>query len=104
MTSLLIHSLIPINYHFLLAQNAQESQITKLRVKYNTAILAFHLNEKKDSILKEAKELFNKVAEKKMINVLRSSTKSNRTNTNQKKSVSFALNLNSHFEDVATEK
>ncbi|WOG93198.1 hypothetical protein DCAR_0312479 [Daucus carota subsp. sativus] len=84
--------------------NAQESQITKLRVKYNTAILAFHLNEKKDSILKEAKELFNKVAEKKMINVLRSSTKSNRTNTNQKKSVSFALNLNSHFEDVATEK
>ncbi|KAL1809480.1 hypothetical protein ACET3Z_026470 [Daucus carota] len=81
----------------------QESQITKLRVKYNSAILSFPLNEKRTSILKEATDLFNKVAQKKLVNILNSSPTSRRTDTGpkEKKMVRFAKNLSSTFEEAA---
>ncbi|KAK1384694.1 hypothetical protein POM88_022429 [Heracleum sosnowskyi] len=87
----------------------QDNQIIRLGVKYNNTILSSNLKEMKDEILNEVKQLFNKGAEKRLMNMVAqvSAAKSNNTRNNKgkganRKTVTFAANLARSFDEAKT--
>ncbi|KAK1384484.1 hypothetical protein POM88_022219 [Heracleum sosnowskyi] len=87
----------------------QDNQIIRLRVKYNNSILSSNLNEMKDEIQNQAKQLFNKGAEKRLMDMVAqvSAAKSSNTQNNKgkgakRKTVTFAANLERTFNEADT--
>ncbi|KAK1384611.1 hypothetical protein POM88_022346 [Heracleum sosnowskyi] len=87
----------------------QDNQIIRLRVKYNNTILSSNLNEMKDEILNQVKQLFNKGAEKRLMNMVAqvSAAKSNNIRNNKgkganRKTVTLATNLARSFDEAKT--
>ncbi|KAK1373206.1 hypothetical protein POM88_029399 [Heracleum sosnowskyi] len=83
---------------------SQDNQICRLRVKYNNAILSSNLNEKKDGVVTQAKQLFNEATQKKLMNfIVQASASRNKgsnmtSNSAKKKTVTFATNLARNFD------
>ncbi|KAK1363188.1 hypothetical protein POM88_038749 [Heracleum sosnowskyi] len=87
----------------------QDNQIIRLRVKYNNSILSSNLNEMKDEIQNQAKQLFNKGAEKRLMDMVAqvSAAKSSNAQNNKgkgakRKTVTFAANLARSFDEADT--
>ena len=92
-------------------QKSQDNQIIRLRVKYNTAILTSHLNEKRNEVLIEGQRLFNGAAQQRLFHIVAESSTAKmktaqsgntkkKTNSPTTKKVTFAANLASSFEEA----
>ncbi|KAK1350215.1 hypothetical protein POM88_054698 [Heracleum sosnowskyi] len=85
---------------------SQDNQICRLRVKYNNAILSSNLNEKKDGVVIEAKQLSNEATQKKLMNFIAQTSASRNKGSNmtsnsaKKKTVTFATNLVRNFDEA----
>lgn len=89
-------------------QNLQDNQIRRLRFKYGTAILSSPANELREPIMKEAEDLYKKAADKKIFEMVKSRSskpqppqQKEKETSSTKKTVKFARNLATIFEDVA---
>ncbi|KAL1806202.1 hypothetical protein ACET3Z_029270 [Daucus carota] len=79
----------------------QDKQITRLRFKYNTAILSSHLNELKEPITTEAVGLYNTAEKHNIINVVLAGKVAEKFPAKKSgKRVKFAVNLISSFHEV----
>ncbi|KAL1803201.1 hypothetical protein ACET3Z_031848 [Daucus carota] len=79
----------------------QDKQITRLRFKYNTAILSSHLNELKEPITTEAVGLYNTAEKHNIINVVLAGKAAEKFPTKKSgKRVKFAVNLISSFHEA----
>ncbi|KAL1805342.1 hypothetical protein ACET3Z_028410 [Daucus carota] len=88
--------------------NLQDNQIRRLRFKYGTAILSSPANELREPIMKEAEDLYKKAADKKIFEMVKSRSskpqppqQKEKETSSTKKTVKFARNLATIFEDVA---
>ncbi|KAK1386235.1 hypothetical protein POM88_023970 [Heracleum sosnowskyi] len=85
---------------------SQDNQICRLKVKYNNAILSSNLNEKKDGVVTQAKQLFNEATQKKFMNFIAQASASRNKGSNmtsnsaKKKTVTFATNLARNFDEA----
>uniref|UniRef100_A0A164V7W4 Uncharacterized protein n=1 Tax=Daucus carota subsp. sativus TaxID=79200 RepID=A0A164V7W4_DAUCS len=80
----------------------------RLRFKYGTAILSSPANELREPIMKEAEDLYKKAADKKIFEMVKSRSskpqppqQKEKETSSTKKTVKFARNLATIFEDVA---
>uniref|UniRef100_A0A164VIV6 Ubiquitin-like protease family profile domain-containing protein n=1 Tax=Daucus carota subsp. sativus TaxID=79200 RepID=A0A164VIV6_DAUCS len=78
-----------------------DKQITRLRFKYNIAILSSHLNELREPITTEATSLYNTAEKHNIINVVLAGKAAEKFPTKKSgKRVKFAVNLISSFHEV----
>lgn len=107
----MLYSLIQFSFLFL-QSGTQQYQIMRLRTKYNNVILSSHLNEYRNQIQQEAKQLYNKDAEEKLFALVReSAARKARISSGElkeresitKKTVTFATQLTTTFEEAAKE-
>ena len=96
-----IYVITNTNKQIIILQPTQDKQITRLRFKYNTAILSSHLNELKEPITTEAIGLYNTAEKHNIINVVLAGKAAEKFPTKKSgKRVKFAVNLISSFHEA----